>query len=300
MVGRDVNGNPVSSTRAVAYSDFAVSSQTCTISFHTKITANDRVVRDAEDHVPLTRLTMFDLTDSQLLDDQIPALKNIREVPRQLLLRVLSDSGGFSFYFRDVHSAARIWAEFATVFQLCSPAPYDPVAGVPLRQGPHDVGESAPAATAVFAKAAYVGMELAMRHAYKTGKSTESAWKCVAAQDPGNTFGTIYRSGLNRVFTPKELADVESFFRSPLGQKYAQYAILQVYRTVGEPPPGPVPKLSEAELRRLNSFSETSAGEKLLKHPFADEPKVKTELRTKMLDVVSACKSQAIEERARH
>lgn len=298
--GRDVDGKPVSSTSTTAYSNFAVSPQTCALSFHTKITVNGRVVRDAEDSVPISRAYTFDLTDSQLLDDQIPAMKNVREVPRQFLLRLLSFSGSYSYSFTDVRVAARVWADFATVFQLCTAASDGAAAVDPPGQDTQSAREAAPAATAVFAKAAYVGMELAMRHAYKTGKSTESAWKCMAAQDPDATFGAIYSAELNRVFTPKELADVERFFLSPLGKRYTQYMILQIYGAVGEAAPEAAPKFSDSELRSLNSFRQTPAGEKLLKHRFSDASEVNQEVRTKVLEVLGTCKSQALGKQVPH
>lgn len=122
MTGHDINGKPVSFTRTTADSNFTVSPQTCVLSFHTKITVNGRIVRDAEDRVPISQASMFDLTDSRLLYDQIPAMKGIHEVPRQFLLRLLSDSGSFSYSFTDARAAARKWAELATVFQLCTTA----------------------------------------------------------------------------------------------------------------------------------------------------------------------------------
>lgn len=47
----------------------------------------------------------------------------------------------------------------------------------------------------------------------------------------------IYSAELDRVFTPNELADVESFFLGPRGKRYSQYMILRLY-AVGKPAPG--------------------------------------------------------------
>lgn len=122
VVGHYASGAPLTYSSNTTYSNFTASTQTCTLVFHVRITVNGHVVRDADESLPLLRVTMFDLTDSQLLIEQSSGLKNVRALPRQFTLRLHSDSGNFNYSFGDAAVAARVWREFATVFQLCTAA----------------------------------------------------------------------------------------------------------------------------------------------------------------------------------
>ena len=123
LIGRDASGKDSSLTETQNYSSFVVSPRTCVISFHIRITYNGRVVTDEDERVAIKDPTIFDLNEAQLFYHGIPNLKSFRVEPQHFTLRLHGSSGAFNYHFRDVHTAARVWAEMASVFQMCAATP---------------------------------------------------------------------------------------------------------------------------------------------------------------------------------
>ena len=124
-----------------------------------------------------------------------------------------------------------------------------------------------------FARATMLGIQLAIKQGRQTGKVSAATADCVAAFKPDRitaAFENLVKSRLSE----DEQQSTESFFRSPTGIKYAKLNQLQVYQAMGQPVPEPLPEFSSAEIAQVESFSKTSAGEKLkaLQAPAAMAP----------------------------
>lgn len=114
-----------------------------------------------------------------------------------------------------------------------------------------------------FAKPALLGMQLSIKRGRQAGKVPSAVARCVAALNT-DSFFTVYDALLMRELTASEQQVAEEFYKSSAGIKFAKHGLLQVYLAVGEKAPESLPTFSQAEMKELEGFSKTSAGDKLI------------------------------------
>ncbi|MEO4049420.1 hypothetical protein AAFN46_20360 [Pseudomonas sp. CAU 1711] len=104
-----------------------------------------------------------------------------------------------------------------------------------------------------------------------------------------SSFTDVFESLLIENFSKEELQVTESFFQSPVGQKYALHGILQIYAAVGEPLPKSMPELSTSEYRDLEKFSLTKAGDKLIVQKIFESQSTRQVVSSRIRELLATC-----------
>jgi hypothetical protein len=121
-----------------------------------------------------------------------------------------------------------------------------------------------------------------------SAKVTPEVVRCVKAIQPEALMPT-YRRILATVLSDSELAQTEAAYGGPLGEKILLSGEALVYRGNGIKPPGGDVAFSKQEDAELMKFVNTSAGNKLLKQNFLDQPGPSQLLRVKLNELATAC-----------
>ena len=142
------------------------------------------------------------------------------------------------------------------------------LAGLATAASAKDKPTKSPVTVSNLSKAALTGLQLSVKKGVLDGKVTSETSACIAGIN-SSSFNSIYEPMVREIFTTEEEEEVEAFFKSDVGEKYAKYGLMQIYISVGLPPPEELPSLSDRELNEVEKFSKTSGGEKLMiKHSF--------------------------------
>jgi|SRR4051812_31366487 len=145
-----------------------------------------------------------------------------------------------------------------------------------------------PVTVSNLSKAALTGLQLSVKKGVLDGKVTTETSACVAGLK-ASSFNSIYEPMVREIFTTEEEEEVEGFFKSDVGEKYAKYGLLQIYVSVGLPSPEEMPTLSERELNEVEKFSKTSGGEKLMiKHSF-QTLEANSAVQTRIHELLTSC-----------
>jgi hypothetical protein len=142
--------------------------------------------------------------------------------------------------------------------------------------------------SATLSEAALLGMRLSVERALQQGKLPARVAKCVAEQS-ATSLSPTYETLSGELLTKEEIAAASSFLSSPVGRKYAKYGQLQVYAAVGMRPPEPLPDFSDAEYRELESFSRTSAGNKLMVQKVMEGPAARQAVNRRVQEIIASC-----------
>lgn len=145
------------------------------------------------------------------------------------------------------------------------------------------------AAAHVFAKSALVGMQLSLKHGEQRGEIPAAVSQCVQSLDD-STFDNVFNTALVENLSTLELQATNEFFGSPVGQKYAKQGLMQLYAQVGEQPPEPMPSFSDHEYKRLEAFSRTSAGSKLMVQRVLESPTVRATIGSEINVLLRRCR----------
>lgn len=160
---------------------------------------------------------------------------------------------------------------------------------VPIAQAKDKKSQDlAPLTLGVLSEAALTGMQLSVKKAAQDGKAANSVYECVSLLTP-SAFNSVYAPFFTEKFTPEEQIQTESFFKGTIGKKYSKHGLLQIYSATGSPLPEPLPTFSSEEMRGLEAFSKTTAGEKLLLKHVMQTPEVNVAVQSKIKELLSVC-----------
>lgn len=142
-----------------------------------------------------------------------------------------------------------------------------------------------------FAASALLGMQLAVQSASQQGKVPPSVNQCIQSLTPASMLD-LYAGLLEDNLTPQELQTAEAFFRTPTGEKYAEYGMMQAYKSTGQVPPKPLPTFSSAESEQLAAFSRTSAGTKLILQHVLQTGSAQQAVLARIQQLLSTCRAK--------
>jgi hypothetical protein len=111
----------------------------------------------------------------------------------------------------------------------------------------------------------------------------------VHCRQSATVFSPTYETLSGELLTKGEIAAANGFFSSPVGRKYAKHGQLQLYAAVGMRSPAPLPDFSDAEYRELESFSRTSAGNKLMVQKVLEALAALQAVNRRIQEIVASC-----------
>jgi hypothetical protein len=148
-----------------------------------------------------------------------------------------------------------------------------------------------PAAVDAMAQPVLLGMQLSTRKAAQRKTISEMANACVQSLRPNAFYGEVERI-LIASFSEKELAAIDRFFRTPVGQKYLRYGVLQLYSVVGERAPEPLPTFSDSEYKEIESFAVTPAGQMLVAGRVMQSHAARQAYDARIGELLESCKTR--------
>lgn len=119
--------------------------------------------------------------------------------------------------------------------------------------------------TARFDYVTKLGTELALK-----GHIPQANFDCVASI-PLAIYTTSISAFLGSRLTSDEIAAALAFYESPAGAKYTQHGIVQFYKLKSIPTEMTSPSIGQDEMQQILSFSQTSAGAKMINRDFSRE-----------------------------
>jgi len=146
-------------------------------------------------------------------------------------------------------------------------------------------------AVATFAKSSLIGMQLSVRRAQQQGKIPANVSGCVQSLDD-SSFTAVFTTLLAENLSKSELQATEDFFSTSVGHKYAKHGLMQVYTSVGETPPEPLPTFSDAEYKGLEHFGSTTAGEKLIVRKVLESAPARQAIGSRIQTLLSQCRAK--------
>jgi hypothetical protein len=150
-------------------------------------------------------------------------------------------------------------------------------------------GRSATAAT--LGQSTLLGMQLSVRRGQRQGKVPSTVADCVYGLDD-SSFTSVIESQLAKNLTTGEVATADQFFNSPVGNKYGKHGLMQIYASVGEKSPEPLPNFTDAEYGELEKFSRTSAGDKLMVRKVMESPEARQAIASRIQDLLNTCRAK--------
>lgn len=142
-----------------------------------------------------------------------------------------------------------------------------------------------------FAASALLGMQLAVQSASQQGKVPAAVNQCIQGLTPTSMLD-LYIGLLKDNLTPEELQTAEAFFRTPTGEKYAEYGMLQAYTSTGQVPPKPLPTFSTSEAGELAAFTRTSAGTKLILNHVLQTGSAQQAVLARIQELLTTCNAK--------
>lgn len=136
---------------------------------------------------------------------------------------------------------------------------------------------------------ALLSMQLLAARAQNRGDIPVSVVNCIKSLDKAS-YDPILSIALTETLSPEEIAEAETFYASEPGRKYAKHGLLQVYEAAGVEPPEEYPDFSEEELKALEDFSHTPAGDKLIVKKVLAKPPVRKAMESLSQELLASCR----------
>ena len=133
-----------------------------------------------------------------------------------------------------------------------------------------------------------LGLRLGLQRGIRDGKGSAKTLECVSKLDR-STFAPVFAQAIAANLSAQEMASSIAFFESASGRKYIDSGIYQLYDAVGFTSPDPEPKVSEADMQAVTTFSRTSAGDKLLVRRIFDSPEIRAAIGARIQQVLNGC-----------
>lgn len=138
-------------------------------------------------------------------------------------------------------------------------------------------------------ESALLSMQLLAERAQNRGDIPASVVNCIKSLDKAS-YDPILSIALNENLSREEIVAAERFFAGELGRKYAKHGLLQVYEVAGAEPPEGYPDFSEEELKTLEDFSHTPAGDKLIIKKVLAKAPVRKAMDSLTQELLAACR----------
>ncbi|MBS0308403.1 MAG: hypothetical protein JSS58_05470 [Proteobacteria bacterium] len=137
-------------------------------------------------------------------------------------------------------------------------------------------------------ESALLSMQLLAARAQNRSDIPASVLACVKSLDK-TSFDPILSIAISENLSDEEIAAAENFYASDLGRKYAKHGLLQVYEAAGAEPPEDYPAFSEEEMKTLEAFSLTPAGDKLIVKKVLAKPPVRRAMASLTQELFARC-----------
>jgi hypothetical protein len=95
-------------------------------------------------------------------------------------------------------------------------------------------------------------------------KEPEAEIKCFSDKVTAKLVLMPLAAGYSKEFSDEEMKQAVSFFESGSGKKFVRYQRVKVREFFGEPPTEKLPEFSEADLKLVDTFSDTRVGKLML------------------------------------
>jgi hypothetical protein len=133
-----------------------------------------------------------------------------------------------------------------------------------------------------------LGLRLGLQRGIRDGKTSPKMLECVSKLDR-MTFAPVFAQAIAATMSAQEIASSTAFFESAPGRKYIDSGIYQLYDAVGFTSPDPEPKVSEADMQAVTTFSRTPAGDKLLVRRIFDSAEIRGAIGARIQQVLNGC-----------
>jgi hypothetical protein len=140
----------------------------------------------------------------------------------------------------------------------------------------------------VYGKVALVGMQLSVQKRASEGKYPGEIAACVNTL-PTSAFNSVLDSAIKDNLSDAERDSATAFFASSAGLKYTKAGTVQIYRAMNMDSPEPMPQFSSSEYKELETFTHTSAGEKLILKKVLEVGSARQEMGTRVQELMHSC-----------
>lgn len=145
-----------------------------------------------------------------------------------------------------------------------------------------------PAITSSFSESVLVGMKLSVKHGVASGTASPKRAECVSGLS-ADSFAPVVTRLLRESLSAGELNLAEAFFSGSVGKKYVRHGILQIYQSVGEPLPSPLPSFTDAEYKELESFAASTAGVQLIRNRILQSQEARRAYDSRIRELLASC-----------
>ena len=132
-----------------------------------------------------------------------------------------------------------------------------------------------------------LGLQIQFRR-NQQGDASKKLAECLNSADTSFLVGII-ADAIAKEMSIGEIRAATLFFESAVGKKYVQRDIIAAKKMLGFPTSSPPPDFSEEERAVVEDFSQTTAGEKLLRKRITDSDSVWRALMPKAEEIIRAC-----------
>lgn len=139
-----------------------------------------------------------------------------------------------------------------------------------------------------FSKASLVGLQLSIKRAHQKGKVPNHVAKCIRELDE-SIYLPVYDSLLKKNLTVSEFFLASNFYVSVVGEKYTNHGLVQLYQSLGQTPPIQLPQFSNEELKKIELFSKSSVGKKLIYERILEKPAAVQKVNNRTNEIIDSC-----------
>lgn len=136
---------------------------------------------------------------------------------------------------------------------------------------------------------ALAGMRYSIHQANQEGRVQPETLNCVMSKTK-YVFTPIFVNMFQSALIPQEISDAIRFHEGPIGKKYVALGFVMFYQNTGTPSPEKMPQFTDAEMRMLDDFKKTSAGQKLIVNKLASQPGNHQLVTTKIQELFRLCR----------
>lgn len=142
----------------------------------------------------------------------------------------------------------------------------------------------------ITAQSALLGVQLAAKQREAKGGLPAAQNACIQALQPSEFYETTERV-VTMSLSASEVAAADRFFSSVPGHKYARHGLLGIYTALGEKAPEPLPAISAAEVKAIEAFAASPAGQALLTRQVLQSPAAREAYDGRARELVTRCQA---------
>ncbi|MCO7223029.1 DUF2059 domain-containing protein [Pleionea sp. CnH1-48] len=144
---------------------------------------------------------------------------------------------------------------------------------------------------------ALLGMNGSLENGVRNGSVTQKHYDCSKKTKP-SYFNQFYIDMFESNLSKEQIKQALAFYSSDTGKKYTQWGILK-FRTSAFNEQWQLPRFSKEELKTIGSFTNSAAGEILIKRRLTESVVVKSGLQQLLKKVYDKCKEQTSASKAK-